>query len=91
MPVLYIQSRYRTMPTQITKWGNSLGLRIPKAVAEQVNLGEGDIVDLTVERDAIVVRPARPKYSLDELVDRITPRNRHRESDWGGAVGNEVW
>jgi antitoxin MazE len=46
---------------------------------------------VSVDNGAIVIRPSRPRYSLDELVRRITPKNRHDESDWGGALGAEVW
>jgi antitoxin MazE len=76
---------------QIAKWGNSLGLRLPKSVAREVHVGEGDTVEVSVDNGTIVIRPGRPRYSLDELVGRITPRNRHRETDWGTAVGHEVW
>jgi antitoxin MazE len=79
------------VPTQLAKWGNSLGLRIPKAVADEAQVREGDVVDLTVENNAIIVRPAKPQYSLDELVKRITARNRHGETSWGQPAGNESW
>ncbi len=78
--------------TQIAKWGNSLGLRLPKAVALEAQLDAGDTVRVSVEDGAIVVRPARPTYSIDALVARITTRNRHDETDWGTApVGRELW
>jgi antitoxin MazE len=77
--------------TQIAKWGNSLGLRLPKSVAREVRVDEGDTVEVSVDNGAIVIRPGRPRYSLDELVGRITTRNRHRETDWGMTVGHEVW
>lgn len=77
--------------TPIARWGNSIGLRLPKAVALAAKLGEGDTVELSVKDGAIIVRAARPAYSLDELVAKITPRNRHTESDWGEATGLEPW
>jgi antitoxin MazE len=77
--------------TQIAKWGNSLALRLPKWVALEVRLDEGDTVDVSVKNGAIVISPSRPTYSLEQLVARITPRNRHEESDWGAPVGHEVW
>jgi antitoxin MazE len=77
--------------TQIAKWGNSLGLRLPKSVAAEAQVDEGDTVDVSVKNGAIVIRPSRPTYSLKELVARITPRNRHDESDWGPPIGREVW
>ncbi len=76
---------------QIAKWGNSLGLRIPKAVALEANLGEGDTVEVSVRDGEIVVRAARPAYSLLELVDQITPQNRHGETDRGQPAGREEW
>ena len=76
--------------TQIAKWGNSLGLRLPKSVALEAQVGEGDR-RLSVKNGAIVVRPNRPTYSLKQLVAKITPRNRHNESDWGTPVGDEAW
>ena len=69
--------------TQIARWGNSLGLRLPKSVALEAQVGEGDTVDVSVKNGAIVVRPNRTTYSLKQLVAKITPRNRHNESDWG--------
>jgi antitoxin MazE len=77
--------------TQLAKWGNSLGLRLPKSLAREVRLDEGDTVHLSVDNGTIVIRPSRPRYTLDELVRRITPKNRHDESEWGGPLGNEVW
>lgn len=79
------------MTTVVSKWGNSLGLRLPKAVASAVELEEGDAVEIAVEQGAIVVRPCRPTYSLRELVARITPANRHDEIDWGPQRGRERW
>jgi antitoxin MazE len=78
--------------TQIAKWGNSLGLRLPKSVALEAHLHEGDTVSVSVEDGAIVVRAARPTYSIDALVAGITRRNRHEETDWGTtSVGRELW
>ena len=77
--------------TQIAKWSNSLGLRLPKAVAREARMDEGDIVDVSVENGAVVIRASRPTYSLEQLVAGITARNRHDESDWGTPVGREVW
>jgi antitoxin MazE len=77
--------------TQVSRWGNSLGVRLPKSIAREAHLDEGDTVAVSVDNGAIVIRPSRPRYSLEELVARITTRNRHDESDWGHPVGHEVW
>jgi antitoxin MazE len=75
----------------VAKWGNSLGLRLPKSVAIEAHIDDGDMVDVVVENGVIVIRPAGRRYSLDELVEGISARNRHRETDWGKPVGREVW
>jgi antitoxin MazE len=83
-----------TMPNEstISKWGNSLAVRIPLTIAKQASLAEGDCVKMSLDRDgAIVLRPAARKYDLSDLVARITPKNRHRETDWGRPEGEESW
>ncbi|HLI29618.1 MAG TPA: AbrB/MazE/SpoVT family DNA-binding domain-containing protein [Terriglobia bacterium] len=78
--------------TQLGKWGNSLALRIPKALAQDAQLREGETVMVTVASEGgLIVRTARRKYRLDYLVSRITAKNRHEETDWGKVQGKEVW
>lgn len=63
---------------QIAKWGNSLGLRVPRAVAESVGIGEGTRVDIEARPDGtIVVRKAKSRYTLEELIAGMTPDNGH--------------
>jgi antitoxin MazE len=76
---------------RIPKWGNSLGVRIPKAVAKTVGLDEGVDVEVKVSGRDLAPAPANREYSLDELVEAITPKNRHSETDWGVPVGDENW
>jgi antitoxin component of MazEF toxin-antitoxin module len=66
-------------------------LRLPRSVVRNARLTEGDSVDVSVDNGTIVIRPSRPRHALDELVARITLRNRHRESDWSAPVGDEIW
>jgi antitoxin MazE len=77
--------------TWVSKWGNSLALRIPKTLAAELNVQDGDAVDVSLEGGAIVVRPAARRYSIDDLVEGIIPRNRHKETDWGTRTGRETW
>jgi antitoxin MazE len=70
--------------TRVSKWGNSLAVRIPQAIVRKAQLAEGDGLSLDLADDgSIVLRPRRRKYSLDQLVSGITPQNRHDETDWG--------
>jgi antitoxin MazE len=79
------------MNATIQKWGNSLALRIPKSVAQQIRVAEGHKVELEVAENGLLVRPARRSYRLTDLVGKITDANRHAENDWGKRVGAEVW
>ncbi len=80
------------MRTRIVKWGNSLGLRIPKAFAEEVRVVEGSVVDLSMENGNLVVKVTEPdRVDLEDLLEKITDDNIHEEIDPGDAVGGEVW
>jgi antitoxin MazE len=76
---------------RIVNWGKSLAVRIPKAVAEQAGLQEGDAVSIEILEGHIELRPAERIPTLEELVAQITPENRHGDIDWGPAVGKEIW
>lgn len=80
------------MLTKVQKWGNSLGLRIPKTFAADARVEPGSVVDISLERGGLMVRPARPKnYALKDLLKGITKRNLHGEVPSGAAVGREAW
>ncbi|HEY9695252.1 MAG TPA: AbrB/MazE/SpoVT family DNA-binding domain-containing protein [Oculatellaceae cyanobacterium] len=80
------------MIATVTKWGNSLAVRIPQNLAKEIHVSEGSKVNIGVVDGTLVVKPrSRKRYSLDELVKGITPENLHAEIDTGVAVGNEVW
>ena len=78
------------MCSQVTKWGNSLAIRIPKAMAEQLSLVEDSAVDIEIRNGAIMILPQRREYSLEELVSQITPENRVEEISFGPPVGAEL-
>jgi len=78
--------------TRVRKWGNSLGLRIPRALAEAAGVGEGTAVYVSVVRGNLVVKAEPPgRVDLEELLRRVTPKNRHDEVDSGEPVGREAW
>ncbi len=80
------------MRTKIVKWGNSLGLRIPKSFAEEVRVAEGSIVDLSMEDGNLVINLTKTdEMDLEDLLDGITDENIHGEIDTGDAVGGETW
>lgn len=76
------------MRAKVSKWGNSLGIRLPKALMEQSGLREGQSVELSSKDGGFDVRPTStvPRYALEELVaemEKAGPAARPAYEDWG--------
>ncbi|MBV8780910.1 MAG: AbrB/MazE/SpoVT family DNA-binding domain-containing protein [Phycisphaerae bacterium] len=72
------------MPGTVQKWGNSLGVRIPKALAEQTSLTEGTKIEFSATAEGLTIRPSRrprqrSKYKLSDLLKRVKGPSPHRE------------
>ncbi len=80
------------MIATVQKWGNSLGVRIPKPLAQDASLKEGVAVEMMVQNGRLVVQARKaPRYHLSNLLNAINRKNLHREIDAGSSVGNEAW
>ena len=82
------------MLAKVQKWGNSQGLRFPKAILEEVRVNVGDEVRVSVRGRKIIIEPVekvRGKYDLKELVARMPKNYRVEEVEWGAPVGKEEW
>lgn len=78
------------MKATIQKWGNSLGIRIPKVIADELNLQNGSVVELFEDVDKIVIQ-ARRKLNLSDMLSGINEENLHAEIGIEGPSGKEVW
>ena len=76
--------------SRITAWGNSHGVRIPREVLERADIAPESVVTISAEAGRIVIEPARRKPTLDELLARMRPGDRHEEVDYGAPRGREV-
>ncbi|WP_158929098.1 AbrB/MazE/SpoVT family DNA-binding domain-containing protein [Acidisphaera sp. S103] len=76
------------MAVTLHKWGNSVGVRLPKPMLEQVGLREGAQVDVLVEGNHLVIR--RKRLNLADLLAQCKPENRPDPADWGPPVGREI-
>lgn len=76
----------------VSRWGNSLGIRIPREAAERLQLTAGAQVSLEVNEGAMTIRPLklRRKWGLGELLAGVTPAKVAGEFRWGKAVGREL-
>jgi antitoxin MazE len=80
------------MRARVSRWGNSLAIRLPKAAVASLKVGEGEPVDLAIEGDRLVIRAARPHYTLEELVAAMRPEDEPDVLDDVNAppVGDEI-
>jgi antitoxin MazE len=78
------------MSAKIQKWGNSLGIRIPKAIIEKANLEENAEVEIENKDGTIIIFPKQKKKSLSDLITQINKKNLHNEDDYI-SEGSEVW
>lgn len=77
------------MQVQVSKWGNSLGVRLPKALAAQVGVADGQRVEVSVEDDRLVISPVKDGYSLADLLANMSPESMRSAFDWGEDRGRE--
>ena len=81
------------MDTKISQWGNSLGVRIPKALADQAGLQKGDAVDIEPTPEGLLLRrqTRADEYTLEELLAQWPEGVKADEADWGPSQGKELW
>ena len=78
------------MPITVSRWGNSLAIRIPSHVAQKAELTEGDALQVSVDRRGrVVLESVRKELDFGALYRLITPENRHEEVRTGPELGNE--
>ena len=74
---------------ELSKWGNSAAFRVPAGALADAGLSIGQAMDLRAEGRRLVLEPAAE--SLEDLVARITPENRHGLAFEDGPAGAEIW
>lgn len=77
------------MQVQLSKWGNSLGLRLPRALAEQIGVSEGQKVNIVAEGPRLIIEPVPLAFSLQDLLANMTPEAMRDAFDWGEDAGRE--
>lgn len=81
------------MLAKVQKWGNSLALRLPKALADEIGVRRESPVNISVRDHAIVVELAgkTAKYDLGQMLDEMTSENLQSEVSTGDLTGKEAW
>ena len=73
----------------LSKWGNSLALRVPKEASS--NFKEGDQFNVYSDESGLHFRKARKikKYDIKEVLESLSAEP-DGEMDWGQASGKEI-
>ena len=87
------------MKTTLQRWGNSQGIRIPKALIKPLGLSVGSELELTVSPDESQImispardqRPVRGRHSIADLIAASDPKAFGGETDWDAPQGKEIW
>ncbi len=78
------------MKSRVRKWGNSLGLRIPKAIADEAGLGDNSPVEISLRDGELIIQALAPRtMNLKHMLREVTPGNLHYEVDSGPPQGQE--
>ncbi len=78
------------MIVSVSKWGNSLGVRIPRDLINETGLHDGSRVDIRAESGRIVISPRPRRYTLEELLVNVTPEAMRETFDWAPDIGREI-
>jgi antitoxin MazE len=80
------------MKVKVSKWGNSLGVRLPRAALDATGFREGAQLELEIECRELRLKPVPviKRYRLEDLVAEMKPENQPELVDWGPDVGAEI-
>ena len=77
---------------QILKWGNSLALRIPAAIAKQMRVTAGKKVEIRIDGTTLMVEPAEdelPRFGHADLLKALKLIKRGEDA-LGSRRGREI-
>ena len=73
--MIYIYERdIMERPMQVSKWGNSLAVRLPKSLVDQLGLKEGDELNVVAATDG-TIEVETEKNRRRRALDRMAARN----------------
>ncbi len=81
------------MKSKVKKWGNSLGVRIPKNMLEEAHLEDGSEIDISVKDGSIVIyaRKKKGRVTLKTLLANLEPEHLVRDDEQDALMGREIW
>ncbi|MCK9313910.1 MAG: AbrB/MazE/SpoVT family DNA-binding domain-containing protein [Methanocorpusculum sp.] len=84
------------MDTNLSKWGNSAAIRIPKVILDELNIDndfENVSFNIDVKGNKLILEKKQNKTKFELLVEKSNGEKENPKEyiDWGDPVGKEVW
>ena len=85
------------MNTNLSKWGNSAAIRIPKAILEELNIDSNNFEDISFDMDVkgnkliLNKKQENTKFELLAAKSKGEKMNPKDPIDWGNITGKEEW
>jgi antitoxin ChpS len=74
--------------------GGSLSFAVPPSVKDALGLAAGAVLEVEVVGGSLVAKPARPRYTIEELIALCSPDDPYSDEarEWidAPAVGREL-
>ena len=82
--------------TKVSKWGNSLGVRLSARSAARAGISSDTILTVESGEDVVILRKVRERKrprTLKELLKHVRPLRKKEAAQWIGMepVGKEIW
>ena len=85
------------MNTNLSKWGNSAAIRIPKAILDELKIDSNNFenisFDIDVEEGKLILKKKQEKTKFELLAEKSKGEkiNPKEDINWGNPIGKEVW
>lgn len=80
------------MQTQVVKWGNSQGIRIPKGILEELSVRNNDFLNISVKENKIILEKTFQHRTLEERAEQYGGKlGPYTEFEWEEPEGRELW
>lgn len=74
------------MEVALNKWGNSMGIRIPNSLIQQLDLKENMLLKINAIKNKLVIE--KKEKSIESLCEKITDKNLNIYNDFS-SIGKE--
>ncbi|MCD2136758.1 AbrB/MazE/SpoVT family DNA-binding domain-containing protein [Salinicoccus halitifaciens] len=79
------------MKVSVNRWGNSKGIRLPKAVTEALEIEENDSLNIEIKDGAVILSKPKKEITIEEMFKDYKGGSFQAEIQEFEPEGNEKW